>query len=256
MDNNQAEPIMNKAGISDTLTNTSITNTSITDTISKSISIEKKQDTLADAEKTRVTPKRKALKRADLKREAKHSDQKRKYDIPKNNDKKFRYEQNIKVKKTRNKELTLNLNNGDIKEKKLPKDIDESIENLALQSNELLYLPDELFKYKKLKYLDISYNKITEIPTELRELQSLEYLDLSNNKLSDINKVIGDLARLKVLKLSGNKLRVLPKSICKLHGLKILDIRKNDLSSRDLLTIARCLPNTNILYDKYIQEQQ
>jgi len=74
--------------------------------------------------------------------------------------------------------------------------IDE-IEEVELQWQQLNEFPNQIFKLKNLKFLDLCYNQITSIPEEIGNLKNLEKLYLSgNSEITAIPKEIGNLINL------------------------------------------------------------
>lgn len=100
---------------------------------------------------------------------------------------------------------------------------------LNLRQTEIIAVPRELSRFRKLRYLNIMKNGITELPahvftsTELREIAGRE------NKIERIDKKIGRLKRLVWLDLSKNKLTHIP-NLGKLDGLEMLALNENSLT--------------------------
>lgn len=64
----------------------------------------------------------------------------------------------------------------------------EYVIELDLSKTKLVTFPDEIVKFRNLKFLILSHNEITEVPNEINKLQKLIGLDLSNNPISDLEK--------------------------------------------------------------------
>ncbi|MFB9078284.1 hypothetical protein ACFFLS_16750 [Flavobacterium procerum] len=64
----------------------------------------------------------------------------------------------------------------------------ESVIELDLTGAKLKVFPDEILKFRNLKFLTLSNNEISEIPNEITKLQSLVGINLSNNPISDQEK--------------------------------------------------------------------
>ena len=77
----------------------------------------------------------------------------------------------------------------------------DNLEILLLQRNNFKQIPPEIFEYKKLTYLDISFNKIIEVPTDIQSLI------LNDNEIqeADVNS-FSKLHNLAWLKLYNNKI--------------------------------------------------
>lgn len=64
----------------------------------------------------------------------------------------------------------------------------ELVLELDLSKNKLVLFPEEILKFKNLKFLILSHNQITEVPNEINKLSKLIGLDLSNNPISDVER--------------------------------------------------------------------
>lgn len=72
-----------------------------------------------------------------------------------------------------------------LEEAKLKPDL---VVELDLTNTKLKVFPDEILKFKNLKFLILSKNEISEIPNEINKLNKLIGVDLSNNPISDLEK--------------------------------------------------------------------
>ncbi len=135
--------------------------------------------------------------------------------------------------------------------KDLPTGLPQDIKNLVLKDNRFKSIPDNLMALRGLEYLDLSDNRIKEISPAISNLTNLHYLDLSNNKIEEIPASLSALTNLRELNLESNKLKSLNFNLCALKELKILNLRDNRLNFQEVLNLVKCLPNTNILFDKY-----
>lgn len=64
----------------------------------------------------------------------------------------------------------------------------ESVVELDLSNKKLNTFPEDILKFKNLKFLDLSNNELTELPNEINKLQKLIGIDLSNNPISDTER--------------------------------------------------------------------
>ncbi len=78
--------------------------------------------------------------------------------------------------------------------------------------------------------IDLKKSNLTEIPEEIYKFTNLQYLDLSKNKLTEV-KNLEIFSQLRYLNLEKNKLIYFPIGICQLYKLETLIISKNDISS-------------------------
>jgi len=107
----------------------------------------------------------------------------------------------------------------------------EQVVKLELKREKLKSIPNEVFKFTNLQYLDVSKNNITEIPAEIKHLKYLQYLNVAKNKLEKLPPEIGELHNLKNLQIGQNELYGLPPEIGNLEQLTLLDAWSNNLAT-------------------------
>ena len=99
------------------------------------------------------------------------------------------------------------------------------LEELHLVSQQIMQIPDCLYKLKKLKILNLSNNQITSIPENVEFMQNLEYIDLhvdeKENKSFQVPDSIKKLHNLKMLDLRGKNTQNIPESIKNLDHVRI-----------------------------------
>ncbi|MBC3845391.1 hypothetical protein H8K90_03275 [Winogradskyella echinorum] len=132
----------------------------------------------------------------------------------------------------------------------------DEIYALNLSNTEIKVLPEQLFQFKNLQYLNLSSNRFSDreklfddlaklpnliileldrcylraLPDNINKLTNLQMLSLTFNDFRTLNENIGELTNLKYLNLGANgKLRELPSSIGDLRCLQMLDISPNGL---------------------------
>ena len=81
--------------------------------------------------------------------------------------------------------------------------------------------PDTVFA------ITFSKLKLEHLPDELAKFTKLEYLDVSKNRLTELPTFVGDFAQLKVLDFSKNEFAIFPVEICKLTHLQQLIANRN-----------------------------
>lgn len=81
---------------------------------------------------------------------------------------------------------------------------------------------------KTLQTLDISHNELIRIPNEVFKVFSLTTLNLNDNRLNILPSGIGNLMKLKIFSISNNNLKILPGTISRLR-LICIDISNNPL---------------------------
>ncbi len=129
--------------------------------------------------------------------------------------------------------LRVNLHFGNFS--KLPEELweYENIEFLELSENNLTSLPDNFAVFKNLKTISLHKNNLVELFDGFSNLKNLEHLDLGGNFNLDIQKVtkqIAKLPKLKELVLSHCSLRSVDQSLFKIEHLKILYLNSNKIT--------------------------
>lgn len=111
----------------------------------------------------------------------------------------------------------------------------------------------KICQLNSLKNFSAANCKLSIFPDCLSNFKNeLEYLNLPNNKISALPHFIDDFINLKYLNLSNNKLKsISSEKLSKLKNLKVLDLTNNKIPFTELVNLIRCLPETQILFDKY-----
>jgi Leucine-rich repeat (LRR) protein len=91
-------------------------------------------------------------------------------------------------------------------------------------------IPEKLYTFKNLKYLNISKNKLKELPLEMGVFKALKTLDASKNDIDSAPIVMCQLPKLQRLHLARNRIASLPACIGYLTDLKVLDIWDNPIN--------------------------
>ncbi|APW64350.1 hypothetical protein LPB137_00150 [Poseidonibacter parvus] len=129
--------------------------------------------------------------------------------------------------------------------------LENSLEVLDLTDNNLSSLPDDFYRFKKLKRLFLSNNQFNHVPKVLAKLSKLSmigirnnqikifeenslplntrWLILTDNELTALPNSIGSLKFLQKCMLSGNKLSFLPETFTNCTNLELLRISANKL---------------------------
>lgn len=103
---------------------------------------------------------------------------------------------------------------------------------LAIDASKLKWekIPENLYSFKNLKYLNISKNKLKELPLEMGVFKQLKTLDATKNSIDAAPIVICQLPKLQRLHVARNKISSLPACIGYLTDLKVLDIWDNPIN--------------------------
>lgn len=89
--------------------------------------------------------------------------------------------------------------------------------DLSLQSPKLKSIPEEVYSFVNLKYLEIGFNQVGSISEDILKLSKLEVLGLSGNKyLKTVSEKIAQMPALKEIHLKDTGL-----SADQLNGLKL-----------------------------------
>eukprot|EP01080_Neovahlkampfia_damariscottae_P001992 gene1992-1500_t len=114
----------------------------------------------------------------------------------------------------------------------IPKSIFEftNLQELNLKKNKFTYhdwLPNDIGKLKKLRYLRLSMNRITQFPPEIKELKYLQILEIENCHLRSLDNI--HFEKLEVLNVKENYIEEIPDLFFCATKLKYLDFSKNNL---------------------------
>ncbi|GFU46208.1 leucine-rich repeat-containing protein 58 [Trichonephila clavipes] len=119
----------------------------------------------------------------------------------------------------------------------------KEVQFLFLQHNRLDFIPENLYKLRNLKHVDLSNNFLTEINEAIFELKQLSILVVRNNLLGDLSlpKKLSTLEQLQELNLSGNLFRTIPPEIVDVPNLKSLHMGGNQLEElpRDIWKLQK-----------------
>ncbi|MDX2001331.1 MAG: hypothetical protein SFW35_02805 [Chitinophagales bacterium] len=104
--------------------------------------------------------------------------------------------------------------------------------------------PDQVY------YLDLSLRKLKEFPKEIFTFKNLKELYISYNYWPTIPEGLGKLTQLEILDLSGNYyLNTLPNDLAELNKhLKSLTIKDNKLKAGEIEKLKKALPQVNLVY--------
>jgi small GTP-binding protein len=106
--------------------------------------------------------------------------------------------------------------------------------------NKISEIPDDIFKLRKLKRLNLSGNNIHSVSENLATLQKLSYLNLSNNKLTDISEKIANMPSLSEIYLDENPFDLLPPEIVA-RGINAIRNFYKELEEKDYLYEVKLL---------------
>ncbi len=102
---------------------------------------------------------------------------------------------------------------------------------LAIDASHLKWesIPEELYKFKNLRYLNLSRNKLTVFPTEIREFKNLRWLSVERNKINDGFGNVLTLTNLKYLDIGKNEIPAIPSTIGNLKDLEVFILWSNPI---------------------------
>lgn len=135
--------------------------------------------------------------------------------------------------------------------KSVPQEIFQfrNLQWLDLGKNNITELPDSIYKLENLQYLNVSKNRLVSLPKEIGKLTNLVYLNANNNDLIGLPPQIGNLEKLRVLDLWSNDFSDFPESLSRLKELRVLDVRAITLSQETIAQLKKWLPQANVHYD-------
>jgi len=134
----------------------------------------------------------------------------------------------------------------------------DSVFGLQLRKKKLTEIPQEIFQYKNLRYLDVSKNKLKSISMEINQFTRLEEFSASKNRLTICPIVICSTPTLKILKLNDNPISNIPECIQYLTDLEVLDLFQTRIESFPVTMVElknlKILDVRGILYGPKFQE--
>ncbi|XP_015909231.1 leucine-rich repeat-containing protein 58 [Parasteatoda tepidariorum] len=123
------------------------------------------------------------------------------------------------------------------------KDEKREVHFMYIQHNRLDFIPENIYKFKNLRHIDLSNNYLSEINEAIFELKHLNILIARNNFLGDYSlpKKLGSLPHLEELNLSGNQFKTIPPEIIDIQSLKSLYMGSNQLEDlpRDIWKLEK-----------------
>jgi len=133
----------------------------------------------------------------------------------------------------------------------IPQDLFEfrNLVYLNLEKNKLKELPSEFGNFSRLEFLDLGKNEFTVFPLLFCELENLRVLKFHMNEVAYLPECIGSLSQLEELDLFKNPIRKLPEELTQLKNLKLLELRSIKFSPEFQEKWKEALPNTKIMFD-------
>jgi len=116
-------------------------------------------------------------------------------------------------------------------------DYPDTIIKLDLSEQNIIELPNEFLKYKRLESLDLGYNpalNLQQVLSVINGLDNIKVLKLNDCEISTIPNSIINLKKLTELNLSSNQISTFPESLKKLDNLTYLKLFSNQLSQIQL----------------------
>lgn len=109
--------------------------------------------------------------------------------------------------------------------------LDLSPEREACLFYHLTHLSPAISNLRNLTVLAVDTNKLSSLPEEIGELAFLERLALSNNQISELPQSFSRLFTLRSLYCSNNCFKHLPTAVCQLKSLAFVDFSDNFLQT-------------------------
>ncbi|MCY1079284.1 leucine-rich repeat domain-containing protein [Archangium lansingense] len=106
----------------------------------------------------------------------------------------------------------------------------DKVKSLSLAGKDLMSLPEELFRFRRLEKLDLTHNELRTLPEELGLLTELRELRIRGNGLQTLPESIGSLTKLRFLDLEANCIWRLPESLAQCVELRTVNLTNNPYS--------------------------
>lgn len=124
------------------------------------------------------------------------------------------------------------------------------LSDLMFSENWFSDLDEAVAQADKVYYLDLSLQKKREFPEQIFQFKNLQKLFLSYNYYASIPDRIGELHNLRLLDLSGNYyMNTLPEGLWELQSLERLIIEDHKLIPSTIEEARKKLPHTKIITD-------
>ena len=104
------------------------------------------------------------------------------------------------------------------------------IKYVNLQCCNLKRVPEQLFDFKNIECLNLSFNYLKKIPDKISSFSKLKKLNLKYNKLNYLPKSLGQLFNLKSLNVHKNNIKKIPSSLKKILDSGILYVGDNPIN--------------------------
>lgn len=92
-------------------------------------------------------------------------------------------------------------------------------------------IPEDLKKFKLLRYLNLSKNKLVSLPDFIADLMELKTIDLTKNEFISFPIQLCKMKQLQKIHLSRNKIDMIPTCIGYISELRVLDLWDNPINS-------------------------
>lgn len=119
---------------------------------------------------------------------------------------------------------------------------------LDISKNQLKVLPSEIAKLQKLEYLNVSNNNLDQLPDDIVNLVNLKRLIANQNNLTGLPAQLGNCEKLQFLDLWSNNIEDLPESLSKCQDLKVIDMRVIMTSDSRQREMQQKIPQARILF--------
>lgn len=110
----------------------------------------------------------------------------------------------------------------------------ESLKNLTtlfLYGNQFKMLPEVVFKLPQLENLHLEHNQLSDLPDNFSQLKSLQNLNLGHNQLSDLPDNFSQLKSLHNLNLSHNQFTEFPAALVSNAEIEYIDLSFNSITT-------------------------
>lgn len=108
-------------------------------------------------------------------------------------------------------------------------------------------VPNKLYEFHKLMFLNLAGNQITSVGEEICHLKELRVLILNENKIKELDSCILSLTKLEVISFIGCGMSHLPNNMAKLKKLRKLVLSRNSIPEPEIAAFKAALPSCSVV---------
>jgi Leucine-rich repeat (LRR) protein len=137
--------------------------------------------------------------------------------------------------------------------KEIPEEVFQftNLQWLDLSKNRLKAISPKIGLLKKLKKLILEKNRIESLPSEIGQLEDLRELIINRNELETLPEEIGNLKKLRYIDMWSNNITGLPQTMDEMYALQEVDLRVIVFTEQEQQEIKAVLQNVNLKMDEH-----